>query len=123
MVSLIAVLLMVAGILQAQNAAKPVRLIAGPIENNQIITLKGNVHPLATAANDRGAAPDSLPLERMVLLLNRSAQQQQALLKLADDQQNSKSHAYHKWLTPAQFGAQFGIGDADLATLSTWLES
>jgi hypothetical protein len=123
MVSLIAVLLIVAGIMQAQNAAKPVRLIAGPIENNQIITLKGNVHPLATAANDRGAAPDSLPLERMVLLLNRSAQQRQALLKLADDQQNSKSHAYHKWLTPAQFGAQFGIGDADLATLSTWLES
>jgi hypothetical protein len=122
-VSLIAVLLTVAGVVQAQNAAKPVRLIVRPIENNRTVTLKGNVHPLATPANDHGLAPESLPVERMVLLLNRSAAQQHALLKMSDDLQNSKSPSYHKWLTPVQFGARFGLGDDDLAAVTSWLQS
>lgn len=122
-ICLIAVLLTVAGIAKAQNATKPARLILRPIENREMVTLKGNVHPLATPANDHGAAPDSMPLNRMVLLLNRSTQQQQALNKMSDGLQNSKSPSYHKWLTPAEFGALYGLGDEDLSAVTSWLES
>ena len=31
--------------------------------------------------------------------------------------------SYHQWLTPDQFGAQFGASDQDIATIETWLGS
>ena len=129
--SLIAMLLTVAGLAHAQATARPVgqqvslpvSLIAQPIDSSQMIPLKGNVHPLANPANDRGAAPESLLLEHKVLLLNRPADRRQALLKIVDDQQNSKSSSYHKWLTPSEFGLRFGLGDQDLSAVTSWLES
>ncbi len=30
---------------------------------------------------------------------------------------------YHKWLTPDQFGSQFGPSDQDIATVESWLQS
>jgi subtilase family serine protease len=119
----IAVLSAIAGIAQAQNAGTPVPLVARAVDNSEMFTLKGNVHPLANSANDRGVAPESLPLERMVLLLKRSTDRQKALLKMVDDQQNSKSPSYHKWLTPAEFGSRFGLADADISAVTSWLES
>jgi hypothetical protein len=34
-----------------------------------LITLRGNVHPLARPQFDQGVAPDDLPMQRMLLLL------------------------------------------------------
>lgn len=45
------------------------------------------------------------------------------LLKLLDDQQDKNSANYHKWLTPEQFGQQFGPADADIQTVTSWLDS
>jgi hypothetical protein len=81
------------------------------------------VHPLATAANDQGAAAGSLELGRAVLVLKSSAAQQAALKKLTDDQQNAKSPSYHAWLTPAEYGTRFGVAPEDLAKIDSWLES
>src|SRR5437879_6606106 len=39
------------------------------------------------------------------------------------DQQNAASQNYHKWLTPEQFGTQFGPTDADIQTAVSWLVS
>ncbi len=50
--------------------------IVSPIDENARTALHGYVHPLANAANDRGAAPDSMPLPRMHLVLSRSASQE-----------------------------------------------
>ncbi len=38
-------------------------------------------------------------------------------------QQDPASPQYHEWLTPAEFGARFGIADADIAKTQSWLES
>jgi hypothetical protein len=38
-------------------------LIVGAIDESHTVTLVGNTRPEATAANDRGAVPDSLPLD------------------------------------------------------------
>src|SRR5208337_2690624 len=72
---------------------------------------------------DQGAAPDSLPTERMLLVLQRSAEQEAALRKLLDDQQIKSSPNYHMWLTPEQFGQQFGPADADIQAVTDWLTS
>ena len=60
---------------------------------------------------------------RMLLVLKRSPEQETALRKLLDDQQDKNSTSYHKWLAPEQFGAQFGPSDADIQTITSWLQS
>src|SRR5579875_1310030 len=62
----------------------PNRLVQ-PIDDGARVTLRGYVHPLANAANDRGPAPDSMPLTRMHLVLRRSADQEAALRQYIDD--------------------------------------
>ena len=39
------------------------------------------------------------------------------------EQQDPSSPNYHKWLTPAQFGQQFGPADQDIQTITSWLTS
>jgi trimeric autotransporter adhesin len=103
-----------------QNAAPAVRIV-NPIDEKQLVTLGGTVHPLANAKNDRGAAPDSTPLERIHLRLKRSASQQAALDQLVNQLHTPGHPNYHKWLTPEQFGKQFAPSDQDIATVETWL--
>jgi len=98
-------------------------LITHAIDESQLTTLKGNTHPLARPEFDLGTAPASLPMERMLLVLKRSPEQEAALRKLLDDQQDKNSPSYHKWLTPEQFGKQFGPTDADMQTITSWLQS
>ena len=107
---------------QAQTSSAAARITQAVDENN-LAALKGNVHPLARAEFDQGAVSDGQPLHRMLLLLQRSADQEAALQELLDDQQNKSSANYHAWLTPAQFGQQFGPADADFQTVTNWLQS
>lgn len=110
----------------AQTPAVPARItqarITQAIDETQLVRLKGNVHPLARPEFDHGAVSASLPLQRMLLMLKRSADQETALSQLLLDQQNANSPNYHKWLTPEQFGAQFGPADADILTVRSWLQ-
>lgn len=113
--------------MQGQEAAQPpaVRspLITQPLDESRLTTLKGNTHPLARPVFDLGTAPASLPMERMLLVLKRSPEQEGTLGKLLDDQQDKGSPNYHKWLTPEQFGKQFGPTDSDIQAITSWLES
>jgi subtilase family serine protease len=52
-----------------------------------------------------------------------TAAQQAALTQLLMDQQNPSSPLFHQWLTPAQFGASFGVSSSDMAKVSSWLTS
>ena len=74
------------------------------MDDSHRVVLKGNVHPMARLQYDVGAVRSNLPMDRMLLVLKRSPEQQAALSKLLDDQQDKSSPAYHKWLTPEQFG-------------------
>ena len=98
-------------------------LITQPINEAQLTVLKGNTHLLARPEFDLGTAPATLPMQRMLLVLKRSAEQESALRKLLDDQQDKASPNYHKWLTPDQFGKQFGPTDGDIQTITSWLQS
>jgi len=101
----------------------PRPLITQPVEESKVTVLKGNTHRLARPEFDLGTAPATLPMQRMLLVLNRSAEQESALRKLLDDQQDKASPSYHKWLTPEQFGQQFGPTDSDMQTITSWLQS
>jgi hypothetical protein len=108
---------------QAQGSITASPRVTAAVDDANLIMLQGNIHPLATAANDLGAAPGSQELGRAILVLKSSPSQQAALNKLTDDQQNSKSPNYHAWLTPAQYGARFGVASQDIAKITAWLQS
>jgi hypothetical protein len=126
--SLVAVLLLLAciSLLPAVASAQTSNVaprITQAVDETNLVTISGSVHPLAQAKYDRGAAPDSQPIRRGMVLLQRSPAQEAALRQLMDAQQSSSSPSYHKWLTPAQFGQQFGAAGADIQTVSSWLTS
>jgi len=106
-----------------EAAAAPRPLITQTVDESRLTTLTGNTHPLARPENDLGTAPASLPMARMLLVLKRSVEQETALRKLLDDQQDKASPNYHQWLTPEQYGQQFGPTDTDLQTITAWLQS
>lgn len=70
-----------------------------------------------------GAVDDSAPMQHMQLVLKRSALRQAALDSLMRQQHDPHSGKFHQWLTPQQFGAAFGVQDADIAAASAWLSS
>jgi Pro-kumamolisin, activation domain/Bacterial Ig-like domain (group 3) len=105
------------------STVAPRGLITQAVDETQLTTLKGNMHPLARPEFDLGTAPATLPMARMLLVLKRSAAQEAALRTLLDNQQDKHSPSYHKWLSPEQYGAQFGPTDSDMATIKTWLQS
>jgi hypothetical protein len=107
---------------RSQLPSRPAR-ITQAIDEKQLVLLRGNVHPLAQAKFDQGAVSDAQPVDRMLLLLQRSPEQKAALRQLLDDQLTLNSPNHHAWLTPEQFGAQFGATDADLQTTTSWLSA
>src|SRR5580704_19377722 len=70
-----------------QDASPQSRIVA-KVDENVRVTLRGNTHPLAQPQFDRGVAPPDLPMARMLLVLKRRAEQEAALQKLLDDQQD-----------------------------------
>lgn len=103
-----------------ESLPTPNRVTHAP-DNSARISLKGEVHPLARAEFSRGAVADSLPMDRILLLLKRSEEQEDALQSLLEAQQDKSSANYHKWLSPDDFGKQFGPSDSDLQSVTDWL--
>jgi subtilase family serine protease len=91
------------------------------VDDARRTALSGNVHPLARAEFDRGAVADSQPMNRILLLLKRSDEQEATLQDTLAKQQDKSSPTFHQWLTPEQFGAQFGPADADIQAVTDWL--
>ena len=107
---------------RAQQGTVPGQITEAIDENNRTV-LRGNTHPLARAEFDRGAAPADLSLQRMLLVLRRSPAQEAALESLLEQQQNPSLPNYHRWLTPQEFGQQFGPADQDVAKVTAWLQA
>jgi subtilase family serine protease len=108
----------------ASAQTRPTRVrITEAVDETNLVQLRGNVHPLARAEFDQGVVADAMPANRMLLLLQRSPEQEAALRHLMDDQQNKASANFHAWLTPEQFGKKFGPADADIQTVTQWLAS
>jgi DNA replication protein DnaD len=120
-----------AGVGIAQTATKanpstkpvaPAPQITQAINESNLVPLKGTISSLIATAQDQGAAPDSLQMGRAILMLKTTDAQQAAIDKLVNEQQNPKSPYYHQWLTPQQFGAQFGAAPQDIQKITAWLE-
>ncbi len=107
----------------AQTPSDAASRITQAVDETRLTVLRGNTHPLARNEFDRGLAPGSLPMQRMLLVLKRSPQQEAALDALLAQQQDKSSANYHRWFTPQQFGSQFGPTDQDIQAIASWLQS
>ncbi len=100
--------------------------ITRPVDNQTRTAVAGNIHPKALSAalagNDQGRVAPSLDIPYITLALAPSASQQAALDKLLVEQQTPGSPNYHHWLTPEEYGQQFGVNDADLGKITEWVQ-
>lgn len=92
-------------------------------DDQQTVVLQGNTRPEARLGNDRGTLPADFPLAHMQLLLKRPPVTEAALTRFVDSLQDPASPNYHHWLTAAQYGAQFGPVESDIAAVTSWLGS
>jgi subtilase family serine protease len=105
-----------------QSAALQPRIVEA-VQSDKVVTLRGNVHPMARPANDRGLLADQQPITKIHVLLQRSAAQENALQQLMAQQLDPSSKNFHAWLTPQEFGQQFGPADSDVQAVKNWLAS
>jgi len=106
-----------------RSFAQPETRITAKVDNAQRTTLTGNTHPFTKSLPDLGPVDPSTPMQRMILMLTHSDAQEAALNTLLAQQQDKSSPNFHNWLTPTQFGANFGASDADIKTVTDWLTS
>jgi subtilase family serine protease len=107
-----------AGIAQAQARQR----ITQAVDSQRLVRLRGTTHPLVTGANDRGRVAAGLAMDRILLVLQSSPEQETALEQLLAEQQDPSSPHYREWLTPRQFGERFGPSQQDLDVVSNWLQ-
>ncbi len=98
-------------------------LLSSPLLQAQRVTVAArsfaNGMPEVT---DAGALPVSEPME-VTLRLAGTDEQTAALDELLAGQTDPASATYHRWLTPAEFGQQFGASDGQMAALTAWAET
>ncbi len=97
--------------------------ITSAIQNNERVAVAGTAPAVLANSVETGRVPGSQSLGRMLLMLAPTADQELAATNLVSALHDSSSASFHKWLTPAQFGQQFGVADADAAQVQQWLQS
>jgi subtilase family serine protease len=70
-----------------------------------------------------GAVSDDFRMDHMLLQLKRSPQQEQTVERFVNSLQDPKSPNFHKWLSAAEFGRNFGLAESDIQAITDWLES
>ena len=97
--------------------------ITQQIDDTKTVQLARGTRPEATRQNDRGRVADAYPLEHMLLVLQRSPEQEQAFNQLIDELNDKNSANFHQWLTAEEIGDRFGVAQVDVDTITNWLES
>ena len=105
--------------LPAQERAERV---TAEIDDTERTAIQGSQPPMARPENDAGRMAVGTKLEGISIVLSRTVTQEAALQALIAAQQDPTSPSYHKWLTPEEFAARFGVADADIAKIQSWLE-
>jgi pseudomonalisin len=94
---------------------------AGSDESDRVVA--GTVHPEARPELAVGRTDPRLPMARIVVALALRPGARVRLETLLAEQQDLASPRFHHWLTPAEFGAEFGLGDDDVARVAAWLRA
>lgn len=97
--------------------------VTGDLNSGPKVTLKGNVHGMARAEFDMGRADGNRMIQGVSLAFRPSAAQQKDLDQFISELADPNSPNFHKYLTPAQFGARFGMSQNDITKITSWLQT
>jgi len=103
-------------------AQTPAPRIRAEITNAEVSQLKASQQPFGATQFDAGRMPSDARLNGISIVFNRTAAQQADLEALLAAQQDPNSPFYHQWLSPDQFGARFGMAQADIDKVQLWLQ-
>src|SRR5579884_1720835 len=121
----IAAAVIAASAMQAQINPTAAMQVTRPVNESQLVTRLGNVHPAVYAPNtvDRGRVDDSLQFDHLLLQLQRAPAQEQAMQSYIHSLGVPNSPNYHHFLMPAQFSQMFGLAPSDITAVTDWLAS
>jgi len=93
------------------------------VNNSNLVTIPKTHLGFVGTASGTTSAPlaDTFTMNHLQLVLKPSAMRQAAMEVFIANQHNPKSAQFQKWLTPQQFGEQFGVVDSDIAAVTSWL--
>jgi Pro-kumamolisin, activation domain len=106
-----------------QFRTAPRSLITQNIDPAQATPIAGAVGTNMASLKDIGEVDGTLPMEHVQLLLRRPAERQAAFDAEVEALHTIGNPDFHKWLTPAVIGSEFGLSDTDIASLTSYLES
>lgn len=106
---------------QTAGGVRPRGRIAREVVDTDTFRLPGNVHPGIYRAVKSAPAEPGAAMRQVVLHLQSSAEQEAELERLIGEQSDPRSENYHRYLTPAEFSARFGVAQADIDAVSDWL--
>ena len=95
--------------------------LSGPIDQSTTVVLHGGVHPLARPELAGELLDAAAGITGISLDLQPTPAQQAALETFLEQQRDPSSPDYRHWLTPREFGDRFGLSEADIANLASWL--
>ena len=121
-ISLCAVICVMSIAMFSQTVTAPNR-ITQQVTAGAIVKMSGSIHPLTRQATDVGPVDSDMAMSSLTLNIGLSTTEQADLNALLAAQQNPKSPQYHQWLTQEEYGARFGLTEADLAQVTGWLQS
>jgi Pro-kumamolisin, activation domain len=110
----------------AENQMVPPQVIdrvVDYVDDARPVRLAGNVHPMARPQFDMGRVDSNKLLERVVMVLKRSPEQDAALAAFNERQYDPNSPDFHHWLTAEGFGQLYGPSDADISAVTNWLQN
>lgn len=91
------------------------------IDSRQTAVLHGSVPTAASAQSDLGPVDPAMQLGYITLMTQPSPSQQADLDQFLAQLEDRSSPNYHKWLTPEQFAARYGLSQADIDKITAWL--
>lgn len=106
----------------APASAQTQSVLAAKIDSTERTPIRQSVHRLARPETRVGPLADEVALERMILVLGSSLENETALSTFLDAQQDKDSPKFHKWLSPKEFADQFGPSEEDVTTVERWLQ-
>ena len=122
-VSLVSLCLAAYAAAESPRFATPHARIPKNVDESARVSLRGNVHPMVASTTTSEAADSGTPMEHMILFLKADVTQETQLAQLIAQQNDPKSPLYQHYLSPKDFGAQFGVAQSDIDTVTAWLQS
>ncbi len=97
--------------------------ILGSVDAAQTAVVRSTAHPMARPQFDQGRTDTTRRLSGVSMAFRLSPSQRADMNQLLRNQQDRSSPYYHKWLTPDQYAARFGMTQNDLAKVISWAQS